>query len=272
MGSTTNVHGLSRGIPEPVARDVRQRCGFGCVICGCGIIQYHHFDPPFGEAHRHDSHGITLLCGRCHDKVTRGLIGANSVRQADAAPFCRQAGVTRDMLFLGARATTVRLGCALFSAEAIIQVDDTILFGFSKPQVDSPLLLNANLPRENGGTLLRIVNNEWQVGVDNFDVYTKGPRLVVQEKEGELALELRYPGDGLLELSRLTMRIRGARVECRPDAFEVTNRNGGRVCLRPQAGATSSNVVGDIGLHFTANVCLIAASKTGGGAAVCLAL
>lgn len=29
-----NKQGISRDIPDPIKRDVRQRCGFGCVICG----------------------------------------------------------------------------------------------------------------------------------------------------------------------------------------------------------------------------------------------
>jgi hypothetical protein len=46
----TNNHGLSRDIPDHVAREVRQRCGFGCVCCGSALYQYHHFDPLFREA------------------------------------------------------------------------------------------------------------------------------------------------------------------------------------------------------------------------------
>jgi hypothetical protein len=29
-----NKYGLKRTIPEKIKREVRQRCGFGCVRCG----------------------------------------------------------------------------------------------------------------------------------------------------------------------------------------------------------------------------------------------
>jgi 5-methylcytosine-specific restriction endonuclease McrA len=32
-------------IPEGVKREVRQRCGFGCVICGLPIYEYDHLVP-----------------------------------------------------------------------------------------------------------------------------------------------------------------------------------------------------------------------------------
>ncbi|GAH43227.1 unnamed protein product, partial [marine sediment metagenome] len=52
--SSTNQYGLSRYIPLEIKRAVRQKCGFGCVVCGSTIYQYHHFDPPFNEAKQHN--------------------------------------------------------------------------------------------------------------------------------------------------------------------------------------------------------------------------
>lgn len=66
---TTNIHGLARDIPENVRRQVRQECGFGCVICGLAIIQYHHIDPEFVDAEIHDPKKIVLLCGSCHQRA-----------------------------------------------------------------------------------------------------------------------------------------------------------------------------------------------------------
>jgi len=31
-----------RNIPLPIQREVRQRCGFGCVICGTLLYEYDH--------------------------------------------------------------------------------------------------------------------------------------------------------------------------------------------------------------------------------------
>ena len=59
-----NKFELSRTIPEPIKRQIRQDSGFGCVICGLGIIQYEHVDPEFHLAKIHDPSKMTLLCPR----------------------------------------------------------------------------------------------------------------------------------------------------------------------------------------------------------------
>src|SRR5436190_17564410 len=92
-----NAHGLSRDIPEPIKRAVRQRCGFGCIICGSAVVQYHHFSPEYADATEHRAEGITLLCGRCHDKVRQA--GPEEIERYNAAPFCKREGFAHDFLF-----------------------------------------------------------------------------------------------------------------------------------------------------------------------------
>lgn len=65
----TNRYGLRRHVPEDIARAVRRRCSFCCVVCGEALVQYHHFNPPFEDCTAHNPDGITLLCGTCHDKA-----------------------------------------------------------------------------------------------------------------------------------------------------------------------------------------------------------
>ena len=86
---TKNQFGLPRPIPEEVKRQVRERCGFGCVSCGRGIFQYDHFDPEYSEAHDHLPEGITLLCGSCHDEKKHGLLTNDKVAEMNADPFCK---------------------------------------------------------------------------------------------------------------------------------------------------------------------------------------
>jgi len=63
MVNEINIHGLSRTIPEGIKRQVRQECGFGCVVCGLAIATYEHIDPPFKTAKDHDPSKIAYLCG-----------------------------------------------------------------------------------------------------------------------------------------------------------------------------------------------------------------
>jgi len=56
-------------IPDPVKRTIRQRCGFGCVICGLPIYEYDHI---FGYKNEtgHIVEEITLLCDHHHKLKT----------------------------------------------------------------------------------------------------------------------------------------------------------------------------------------------------------
>jgi hypothetical protein len=77
-----NKFGLTRNIPDPVKRAVRQRCGYGCVICGLSLYDYDHIDPPFEEAREHLPDDICLLCPTHHVRKSKGLISAADVRRA----------------------------------------------------------------------------------------------------------------------------------------------------------------------------------------------
>ncbi|WP_198036130.1 hypothetical protein [Salegentibacter sp. T436] len=63
----------SRNIPLPIQREVRQRCGFGCVICGLPLYEYEHMEE-WAKVKRHDAEEITLLCDRHHREKTAGLL------------------------------------------------------------------------------------------------------------------------------------------------------------------------------------------------------
>jgi len=46
-------------------REVRQRCGFGFVICGIPIYHYDHIID-HAEVHEHTADKLTLLCPTHH--------------------------------------------------------------------------------------------------------------------------------------------------------------------------------------------------------------
>ena len=108
--TNTNSHGLSRDIPNEVKREVRQRCGFGCVVCGGAIIQYDHFEPEFADAHAHKSEGIILLCGGCHNLKTVGRLSKETLAKHAADPKCRQTGFSFGPFDIGTTPPKVSIG------------------------------------------------------------------------------------------------------------------------------------------------------------------
>jgi hypothetical protein len=94
-------YGLSRDIPPEIKLKIRKREGFGCVICGVGIIEYEHVDPEFKNAKEHDFTCMTILCPTCHAKKTRGFLSKESIKSAMQNPKCLQQGFNKEILDIG---------------------------------------------------------------------------------------------------------------------------------------------------------------------------
>ena len=73
-------------IPQPMQRAVRQRCCFGCVICGQPLYEYHHM-VPYAEVKKHEEDNLTLLCDDHHKEATVGLLTSAQVSLADSSPY-----------------------------------------------------------------------------------------------------------------------------------------------------------------------------------------
>ena len=91
-----------RDIPEPIKRQVRQRCGFGCVVCGLPLFEFEHLKG-WANVQRHVAEEITLLCDRHHREKTSGLLPIADIEAADASPFNFRTGVSApyDLHFRG---------------------------------------------------------------------------------------------------------------------------------------------------------------------------
>ena len=143
----------SRNIPLPIQREVRQRCGFGCVICGVPLYEYEHLEE-WAKVKRHVTEEITLLCDQHHREKTAKLLPKEVVREANSNPFNLKKGVSKqyDLHFSGKEAE-ITIGGNIFTCEdhgygtAIIpiSVDGTPLVGFVLG--DRHLLLNLSFVR-----------------------------------------------------------------------------------------------------------------------------
>jgi hypothetical protein len=259
-----NRFGLDRNIDAATKRAVRQRCGFGCVICGCGIVQYHHFDPPFADALRHDPSGITLLCGQCHDRAERGIIDPSRVFAANAAPWCKESGYSKDLLFVGDGSVPVRFGSSRVCAATVLMYDDRVVVGLSPPEDEgAPLRLNAVLTDANETDVLRIVDNEWQVGINRYDIRTAGDRLTVNDAPGDIVLEMSLSAGAEIQIRRLRMKYVG---------FSITADESSFALVAP-SGATFrhvGDVVADIGIWMKSSGQALVAASVLGEAAVCI--
>ena len=78
---------------DNLMREVRKRCGFGCVICGRPIYDYDHI-LGWAKVRRHVASEITLLCNNHHREKNAKLLPNQDVINANQKPFNIIHGVT----------------------------------------------------------------------------------------------------------------------------------------------------------------------------------
>jgi len=242
MTAQCNAHGLSRDIPDPIARTIRQQCGFGCVICGCAIYTYHHYDPPFAEATEHDPERIALLCPRCHGYVEKGIWSNAKVSGHHRNPKCKELSFSLGAFDLGDDQPDLILGWLIIRQPAVIlEMFGRPLLWVEPPEVPAgPFRLSGHFFDESGKPILSIGKNEWKSYTRNWDVEVVGPRIICRVSSRHLALVLcSNPPKGLaVERLRMFYEQGSITVEADQGQVTVTSPDGSRISL---AGGVISN-------------------------------
>ena len=206
-GITKNIYGLGRDIPEDIRRRVRQECGFGCVICGLAIAQYEHIDPSFADATVHDPENIALLCGSCHDRVTRGVWSKEKVLKARITPKIFVQGYARDAfdfkapfdLFVGDnRFTDVRCVVRKSTGDEWFSIE-------APEDAEAPPRLSAKFFAPNGHLGLEIYQNEWWCSTGVWDLQISGSIIEVRTEPSKVMLRLKARPPHGLEIQYLNM-------------------------------------------------------------------
>lgn len=215
--TTTNKYGLKRSIGAKVKRKVRQRCGFGCVNCGNAVYQYEHVDPTFAEAREHNPNHIVLLCGSCHDRVTRGILSKETIKLRSQNPFCKNEGFSRGPFDLGIIEPQITIGTLKCTkVKSLIKINGKDIFSVKPPEIKGgPFRINAYITDKTGTPLLEIVDNEWITSTSNWDVEVVGKNITIRKSLGEIVLSLRSEPPHNLIIERLEMEHLGVKISSR---------------------------------------------------------
>ena len=219
--------------------------------------------------------GITVLCANHASEADHGRRTTESIRTCDANPECRRTGHTVGMLDSGLCPMKFMMGSAIFDTPVVLMYESTELISFKPPETEgAPWRLSARIYDRWGKELLRIVDNEWRVGIDRYDVTAKGKTVEVRQKKGDLVLAMDLVVDGLVHIRRLEMECFEVLLSCDDTSFSVKSGSGGTLRFARPPG--SNNVIsGDIGIHVlpSEHIVKIAASlRPGSGAGVAMRL
>lgn len=214
MGSP-NKHNLKRYVPVKVQEEVRRRCGFGCVICGAAWYDYEHFDPDFKDAKSHEADGITLLCMQHNQRRNRKTLSVETVRIANANPKCLQQGFSNETFDYGSEPIEVVFANSTFvDCPIIISINNISILSIRSPTEEGmPYSVSAFFTDANGLVTLKIIDNVFYIGAENWDVECIGPRITVRRADGHISLILKSEPPRRIIVEKIHMEFDGAAIK-----------------------------------------------------------
>lgn len=223
---------LPQGRPSlsrPLMREVRQRCGFGCVICGHPIYEYDHL-LGWTNVKRHEATEITLLCPIHHKEKTAGLLPGESVLEANRDPWNLRSGVTApytlkytgDAYFIdvgslvyGGRATGTR------TVAQAIRIDGEPLISVTLE--DGHFLLSLAVYDRQGSLVLHIIDNELVLNLRSWDIEFVGKRLTVRQAARDILFDIVFKPPSTVMIQRGWILRNGVEIMILPDMLVVLN-------------------------------------------------
>lgn len=221
----------SRNIPLPIQREVRKRCGFGCVICGMPLYEYEHMEE-WAQVKRHVADEITLLCDQHHREKTGGLLPKSDVREANKNPYNLKNGVSKPYnLHFSGNEATVEIGSNSFTCQdqgygtamTPISVDGTPLIGLIL--ADGHLLLNLIIFDEFNKPILHIRNNQLCYSTSPWDISLIGKKLTIREAHRKILFEIEFFPPDKIVINRGRFLRNGVEILVRPSNILITNNS-----------------------------------------------
>ncbi|MEZ9132751.1 HNH endonuclease signature motif containing protein [Vibrio breoganii] len=211
--SKKNRHNLSRYIPNKVKEQIRKDAGFGCVFCGCILVEYEHIEPEYHDAKEHDPTKMTLLCPMCHDKVTKKLLSKKRVWEAKKSPKALKDGFVKDQLMVDTDSLELLMGNARTSMLLVaISLYGKPLFWFERCEVEESYRICCIFYGLDGKPIAYINRNEYVALIGKQDIVSKGTSLSIRDKKAGTLLELSREGDKPLHIKRLFSQLYSQKV------------------------------------------------------------
>lgn len=221
----------NRNIPLQIQREVRQRCGFGCVLCGLPIYDYEHMKE-WSKVKEHVAADITLLCPQHHREVTAGRLPRKIIEEANNSPFNLKQGRTSSMqLYFQGDTCEFLIGGNSFNMESHVyptqliplMIDGMPLLSFTLD--NNHLLLNANIFDETNNLVLVIEDNQLIHSIDPWDIQFVGKTLTIREKKRKILISITFETPNQVIIDRARLLFNGVEVLIKDNYLLTGNNN-----------------------------------------------
>ncbi|MEA5405829.1 hypothetical protein VB776_23020 [Arcicella sp. DC2W] len=219
----------SRNIPLPIQREVRQRCGFGCVICGLPLYEYEHMEG-WSNVKRHVADEITLLCDQHHREKTGGLLPIEEVRNANKNPYNFRNNTSKPYtLHYSGKKPKAKIGQLLietndngYGTQFIPLLIDLIpIIGFIL--TEGHFLLNLVIFDEYNHVVLNVVNNQLVYRADLYDIQLVGRKLTIRKEQRNILLEIIFDTPDMIIISKANLYVNGLHLKIDEEKIVINN-------------------------------------------------
>lgn len=224
------INQQSRNIPEPIKREVRQRSGFGCVICGFPLYDYEHMEE-WAKVKKHEAKNITLLCPDHHRQVTSGIMPKTIVYRANENPYNHQEGHSTPLtLHYEGTSCEFLIGGNIFSMDysgnpsqlIAIMVDGNPLLSFILD--DGQLLLSARLFDEANYIVCRIEDNELIFSTSPWDIQIVGKKMIIREKSKKILVEIIFEAPNKVIINKARLLCNGVEILINENSMSIAGK------------------------------------------------
>jgi hypothetical protein len=237
-------------IGAEIEREVRRRCGFGCVICGIPLYEYDHI-LGWANVRRHIADEITLLCNMHHHEKTVGLLPLDQVVDANREPFNLRTGISKpyDLHYSGNECETI-IGSNRFTTRdpgggtisVALVIDGVPIVGFVLS--DGHLLLNLNLFDNYNNLVVRINQNELVYSTSPWDIRLSGRNLLIRAAERRILVDILFEAPNRIVIRRGRLLLNGVEIVLQPDYALIVN-NGTLIRGNMVSGGNFGLVLGN---------------------------
>jgi hypothetical protein len=168
-------------ISRELEREVRKKCGYACVMCGCPIYDYDHIDD-WADVKEHTLENLTLLCTLHHRLKNKGVLSREVVRRRTENIQHRPSGGLPDINFTTCQLVLGNNTISGWPTVGLL-VYERDYFYIDYDESLNQVVIDAEFFDNNGGTLFRIENNIYTHthSADLWDVETRGNSIIIRE-------------------------------------------------------------------------------------------
>ncbi|MFA0438588.1 HNH endonuclease signature motif containing protein [Vibrio sp. 10N.222.51.C12] len=182
-------------IPEPIKREVRQQCCFGCAICGMPFFQYDHIDE-YADVQEHTADNLVLLCPNHHSAKTTKKLSKERIRAAKQKPFNSTRPHTSGFQVEPTQELLTLLGSNLVKGwypngngdHHPVWINGKSYFTIHSDE--GWLSVSLAVTNDRGEILLTVVRGELMVATGNWDYVYEGDNIKVRAGLGDIILDI----------------------------------------------------------------------------------